>query len=42
MGPLDRLEGSFSRQVERPLSQSVTLRYDKALLILDPIEAAQA
>jgi hypothetical protein len=42
MGPRDRLEDAFSWQVERTLSQSLTLQYDKVLFILDPTEAAQA
>lgn len=42
MGPCDRLEDAFSWQVERTLSQSLTLQYDKVLFILDPTEAAQA
>jgi hypothetical protein len=42
MGPRDRLEDAFSWQVERTLSQSRPLQYDKVLFILDPTEAAQA
>ena len=42
MSPRDRLEDEFTWQVERTLSQSLTLQYDKVLFILDPSEAAQA
>lgn len=42
MSPRDRLEDEFTWQVERTLSQSLTLQYDKVLFILEPSEAAQA
>lgn len=42
MSPRDKLEDEFTWQVERTLSQSLTLQYDKVLFILDPSEAAQA
>lgn len=42
MSPRDRLDDAFSWQVERTLSQALTLQYDKVLFILDPTEEAQA
>jgi hypothetical protein len=42
MSPRDQLDDEFTWQVERTLSQSLTLQYDKVLFILEPSETAQA
>ncbi len=42
MSPRDQLDDEFTWQVERTLSQSLTLQYDKVLVLLEPSEAAQA
>lgn len=42
MSPRDKLDDEFTWQVERTLSQSLTLQYDKVLFILDPSETAQS
>jgi len=42
MSPRDHLDDEFTWQVERTLSQSLTLQYDKVLFILDPTPEAQA
>ena len=41
MSPRDQLDDEFTWQVERTLSQSLTLQYDKVLFILEPSETAQ-
>ncbi|WP_436017884.1 ISNCY family transposase [Phenylobacterium sp. LjRoot219] len=42
ISPRDQLGDEFTWQVERTLSQSLTLQYDKVLFILEPSETAQA
>jgi hypothetical protein len=42
MSPRDQLDDEFTWQVERTLSQSLTLQYDKVLFIVEPSETAQA
>jgi hypothetical protein len=42
MSPRDQLDDEFTWQVERTLSQSLTLQYDKVLFILEPSETAQS
>jgi Homeodomain-like domain len=41
MSPRDQLDDEFTWQVERTLSQSLTLQYDKVLFLLEPSETAQ-
>jgi len=38
----DDLEDIFARKEERPLSQALTLQYDKVVFILEPSERAKA
>ncbi|MCA3757895.1 MAG: ISNCY family transposase [Phenylobacterium sp.] len=42
MSPRDQLDDEFTWQVDRTLSQSLTLQYDKVLFIIEPSEIAQA
>ncbi|CAN7343406.1 ISNCY family transposase [Phenylobacterium sp. LjRoot219] len=42
MSPRDQLDDEFTWQVERTLSQSLTLQYDKVLFIVEPSETAQS
>ena len=42
MSPRDQLDDEFTWQVERTLSQSLTLQYDRVLFIVEPSETAQA
>jgi hypothetical protein len=42
MSPRDQLDDEFTWQMERTLSQSLTLQYDKVLFILEPSETAQS
>ncbi len=42
MSPRDQLDDEFTWQVDRTLSQSLTLQYDKVLFIVEPSETAQA
>ena len=42
MSPFDQVEDEFTWQVDRTLSQALTLQYDKVLFILEPSEAAQS
>jgi len=42
MSPRDQLDDEFTWQVERTLSQALTLQYDKVLFILEPSETAQS
>jgi hypothetical protein len=42
MSRFDQLDDEFTWQVDRTLSQALTLQYDKVLFILEPSEAAQA
>lgn len=42
MSRFDQLDDEFTWQVERTLSQALTLQYDKVLFILEPSEAAQS
>ncbi|WP_414692439.1 ISNCY family transposase [Phenylobacterium sp.] len=42
MSPRDQLDDEFTWQVERTLSQSLTLQYDKVLFLIEPSETAQA
>lgn len=41
MSPSDQVDDEFTWQVERTLSQSLTLQYDNVLFIVEPSEAAQ-
>jgi hypothetical protein len=42
MSPRDQLDDEFTWQVDRTLSQSLTLQYDKVLFIVEPSETAQS
>jgi hypothetical protein len=42
MSPRDQLDDEFTWQVERTLSQSLTLQYDKVLFLVEPSEIAQS
>ena len=42
MSPRDQLDDEFTWQVERTLSQSLTLQYDKVLFLVEPSETAQS
>lgn len=42
MSPRDQLDDEFTWQVERTLSQSLTLQYDKVLFLVEPSATAQA
>jgi hypothetical protein len=42
MSPRDQLDDEFTWQVERTLSQSLTLQYDRVLFLVEPSETAQA
>jgi hypothetical protein len=42
MSPRDQLDDEFTWQVDRTLSQSLTLQYDKVLFLIEPSETAQA
>ncbi len=42
MSPRDQLDDEFTWQVDRTLSQSLTLQYDKVLFLVEPSETAQS